>query len=179
MKKWLGLAIAALLIVGGIYLGSPYLAARNLKQAALSGDADKLDAAVDFPAVRESLKAQMSAALVKKVGDDPEIRDNPFAGLGLMAMPAIVDRMVETFVTSDRLAALVRGDRPAEAKGPARTANPDIEYDYQWVSADRFRVKLTNRKTQEAGPSFLFGRRGLASWKLIKLELPENLFQAP
>jgi hypothetical protein len=177
LKKWVALAAAVLLLAGGLYFGSAYLAARNLKEAALSADADKLDAAVDFPSVRESLKSQMSTALMKKMNDDPQMKDNPFAGLGMMMMPAIVDRAVDTFVTSDGLAALVRGTKPAEAKDAPRTENPDVQYDYQWVSADRFRVKLTNVKKHEPGPSLVFDRRGFATWKLIKVELPDGIFE--
>lgn len=177
MKKWVGLVIAALLIVGGIYLGSPYLAARNLKQAAMSGDADQLDASVDFPAVRESLKSQISVMMTQKMNNDPELRDNPFAGLAVMLVPTLVDRVVDTYVSSDGIAALVRGQTPDERQDLAPEENPDLEYDYEWVSTDRFRVKIANTKTQEPGPSLLFDRRGFASWKLIKLELPEELFE--
>src|SRR5262249_39440932 len=120
MKKRVSLAVAAVLVLAGVYFGSPYLAARSLKQAAVSGDADRLDAAVDFPAVRESLKSQMSAALMKKMAADPEMKGNPLAGLGMMLMPAIIDKAVDAYVTSDGLAALVRGAKPSEAKGAPR-----------------------------------------------------------
>lgn len=76
MKKLIGLAVAALLVGGGAYAGSPYLAASNLKDAAISGDADQLESQVDFPAVRESLKSQISAALTQKMNSDPGMKDN-------------------------------------------------------------------------------------------------------
>jgi hypothetical protein len=177
MKKWVGIAIAALLMFGAVYFGSPYVAARQLKQAAISGDADKLDAAVDFPAVRESLKPQLSAALMRKLHDDRDIRDNPLAGIGALLVPTVVDRMVDAFVTPDGLAALVRGNRPSEMKDQPPAENPSIRYDYEWISVDRFRVRLTNTQTQQKGAAFLFERRGLANWKLVKLELPETLFK--
>ena len=50
MKKLVLVVVAALLIGGGAYAGSPYLAASNLKAAAVSGDADQIEANVDFPA---------------------------------------------------------------------------------------------------------------------------------
>lgn len=173
------LAVAALLIAAGVYLGSPYLAARTFKQAALSGDADKLDATVDFPELRESLKSQMSAALMKKMATAPEMKGNPFAGLGMMIMSAIIDRAVDAYITSDGLAALVRGAKPSDGKGEPRTANPDVKYDYEWVNLDRFRVKIFNRRTHEQGPSLVFDRTSVAKWKLVKLELPDSLFDKP
>ena len=48
MKKPVLVAVAALLIGGGAFAGSPYLAASNLKAAAVSGDADQIEANVDF-----------------------------------------------------------------------------------------------------------------------------------
>lgn len=173
MRKWIAVAVALLVIAGGIYLGSPYYAVYSLRNAALEADTDKLEASVDFPAVRESLKSQMSAAMMTKMQNDPEMRDNPFAGLGAMMMPAIIDRMVDSFVTPDGIAAMMRGQKPADRS--AAQANPDIESRTEYVSLDRFRVRLHNKKLNEDGPSFLLERRGFATWKLIKLELPADL----
>jgi hypothetical protein len=178
MRKWVALAIAVLLVAGGIYVGSPYYAALNLKSAAVSGDPDRLEAAVDFPAVRESLKAQFSVALTRRMNREPDMRDSPLAGLGRLMMPVLVDRMVDAVVDPDALAALVRGSRSLRERQPPHTQNPDVRYDYQWVSPDRFRVKLSNSRTREEGPSFLFERRGFAGWKLITLELPPDMLGA-
>ena len=62
-------AVAALF--GVAYVGSPFWAARQFKNAALSADVDGLDVAVDFPAVRESLKSQMTVALTAKCRTTP------------------------------------------------------------------------------------------------------------
>ncbi|MGS1018107.1 DUF2939 domain-containing protein [Allosphingosinicella humi] len=175
MRKWIAIALALLLIVGGIYFGSPYYAIHSLRNAALEADTDKLEASVDFPAVRESLKSQLSAAIMTKMQNDPEMGSNPFAGLGAMMMPAIVDRMVDSFVTPDGIAAMMRGQKPIDrAKAQA---NPDIESHTEYVNLDRFRVRLHNKKLNEDGPSFLLERRGFATWKLIKLEMSGNLLE--
>lgn len=84
-----------------------------------------------------------------------------------------VVRMVDTLVTADGIAALVQGNDPRGDQQDDRSENKDIDYAYDWVNVDRFRVKLSNRKNRQPGPSFLFERRGVANWKLIKLELPE------
>ena len=54
------------------YLASPFLAVRQFRNAALAADVDGLDATVDFPAVRESLKSQITVALTAKMANDPE-----------------------------------------------------------------------------------------------------------
>lgn len=177
MKKLFLTAAAAVLLGGGAYAGSPYLAASNLKAAAVSGDADQIEANVDFPSVRDSLKSQMSAAMMQKLNSDPEMKNNPFAGLGMMMVPAIVDKVVDAYVTPDGLSALIKGSKPNDAKGSAGSTNPNIEYDYEWVNSDRFRVNLTNIQTQQSGLALVFERRGVLTWKLIKVDLDDSFFE--
>ena len=167
------IALIAILLVGG-YFGSPYYAAKQFKDAAMSADADRLDEAVDFPAVRENLKSQLSAAMMAHLQDDPSMKNNPFAGLGAMMAPVIVDKVVNAYVTPEGISALVKGKKPNDAQ--ATGMNPDIAFKYEWVSLDRFRVNTSNVKTNEAGPSVLFERRGIFSWELIRFTLPSTLF---
>jgi hypothetical protein len=177
VKKW-GLVIAVLAILfGGAYFGSAYLAASHFKHAALSADADQLDATVDFPAVRESLKSQFSAMLTKKMQNDPDMKGNPFAGLGMMLVPVVIDKAVDVYVTPDGISAMVEGEKPNS--GQPKGDNPDIKATHEWVTLDRFRVNLTNTKTHADGASLLFERRGLFSWKLIKVGLPDTLMDSP
>lgn len=175
-RKWIVGIAAALALLAIAYAGSPYLAARNLREAALGADVDKLDAAIDFPAVRDGLKSQMSAAMAKRVNNDPGMKGNPFAGLGMMLMPTIVDRMVDTLVTPDGISALIRRGRPGTDAAGVRSPNPDISYRYSYIGIDRFRVRMVNRKHDEPMPSLIFERRGLFSWKLVRLDLPEDMF---
>ena len=63
-----------MVVLIGLYLGSPYLAVRSFKDAARSADVHKLEAAVDFPAVRENLKSQMSIALMPEMINDPQMK---------------------------------------------------------------------------------------------------------
>ncbi|MEI6643719.1 MAG: DUF2939 domain-containing protein [Novosphingobium sp.] len=171
MRNRVILIVGGLLFIFGIaYFGSPYLAARNLQEAAKSVDADALESSVDFPAVRDSLKSQLNAAMVKKMSEDSSMKSNPFVGLGLMMAPAIIDRMVDSFVTPDGIAAMARGQKPNEGKSDASNR---ITYFYSWVNIDRFRVRMRNTEEAKDGPSLLFERRGLFSWKLIRIEISD------
>lgn len=173
-KKLVGAIVAILVLVAGIYIGSPYWAVHSLKTAAIEANTDKLDAAVDFPSVRESLKSQFSAALMTKMTTDPEMKGNPFAGLGAMLVPAMVNRMVDAFVTPEGMAAMIRGQKPGEAKKVSE--NPNIASTTEYVGLDRFRVRLRNVANNQEGPSLLMERRGFATWKLIKVEMPASMF---
>src|SRR5579862_4994538 len=105
MKKWPLLIVLLLNLFTTAYFGSAYLAASRFKDAAISADPDRLDAAVDFPAVRESLKSQLSAAMMRKFQTDPHLNGNPLAGLGMMLGPVIVDKAVDAYVTPDGISA--------------------------------------------------------------------------
>ena len=148
-----------------------------MRNAAVEADSDQLDAAVDFPAVRESLKAQLNVAIMTNMQNDPEMRDNPFAGLGAIMIPAIVEKAVEAFVTPDGIAAMVRGQKPNE--NASSTADSNIEITSSYINLDRFRVATLNTNTSEEGPSLIFERRGYFAWKLIKIELPANFMDKP
>ena len=175
MKKSVLLVSAISLLAGAIYVGSPYYAAHALKDAALDGDTDKLESSVDFPAVRESLKSQLAAAMMTKMQNDPEMQNNPFAGLGAVMMPAIVDRMIESYVTPEGVAAMIKGHKPTEKNN--LELNPDLETTTEYVDLNRFRVRLHDKRLHQDGPSFLLERRGFATWKLIKLEIPTHALE--
>lgn len=175
-RKWLAGLAAMIVFFAVAYVGSPFWAARQFKNAAFSADVDRLDAAVDFPAVRESLKSQMTVALTTKMQNDPEMRSNPFSGLGMLMMPAIIGKMVDGFVTPEGMSALMKRGR-MERGGSEVKANPDVHYNYDYRNLDRFAVTVTppDAKSGET-PKFVFERRGLFSWKLIRIEIPEKVF---
>lgn len=176
MRKWWLIGIAGVLALAGIYGGSPYFAANNLREAAAQGNADKLDALVDFPSVRESLKAQMSAAMMARMQSDPRMANNPFAGLGMMLAPAIIERAVDAYVTPEGLAALVRGKKLKEAddSGESTVSAAEPEFESQWIDLNTFRVTPVRKGQDNQMASFIFKRQGLASWELSRIEFPDN-----
>jgi hypothetical protein len=166
-------AVAALLFAGA-YAGSPLLAVRGFVAAAKAGNAERLDSAIDFPAVRDSLKSQMTAALNERMADDPKLHDTPFAALGSLLIPTIVDKLVDSLVTPDGIAQLVRrGEvrKPGTDTPPARPPT----YSYSYIDLDRFRVTLTTPDRPESPAGLIFERRGLFSWKLVRVEIPKAL----
>lgn len=175
MNKRVVLIVAAVAaIFAAAYALSPFWAARQFKEAALSADVDRLEAAVDFPAVRDSLKSQMTVALTNKMANDPEMKANPFAGLGAMLIPTMVNNLVDGFVTADGLSAMMKRGKPGK-DGAAAKVDPNLSYDYDYRGLDRFAVAVKNEAQPGEGPRFVFERRGLFTWKVIRLELPADL----
>jgi len=175
MKKTVGTIVLICALIFAAYVASPLLAVHGFIGAARSGDPDKLEANVDFPAVRDSLKSQLGAALMVRMQSDPDMKDNPFAGLGMMMAPTIVDRMIDTMVTPDGIAAMVRQGKLHEDAGAAKTPAGPVDYDYGYLGLDRFRVTL-NGKDATNPLKLIFERRGLFSWKLVKIDIPDSVF---
>ncbi|MDB5978356.1 MAG: hypothetical protein JWR07_5116 [Nevskia sp.] len=186
-KIWIGVGVVVLVLAAAAYFTSPILAFSQLSAAARSGDRDRLEQVVDFPAVRESLKGQISASVMKAMGSDPELRRNPFAALGGMLVPALTDRMVDSIVTPDGVAAMItqgKVNKPVQLQGQGSAAgdekaggkNEAVNVSYGYRTLDRFRVEVARKDDPQKVLSLTLERRGLFSWKLIRIELPDGVF---
>lgn len=183
-RVWIGLAAAVVALLVGWYAASPYLAMGALQEAARTGDRDKLEELVDFPRVRESLKADFSAAMMKKAQDDASMRDNPFAGLAMMLVPALVDRVVDAAVSPEGIARMQQGKgvptppgaKPmGEAKPkPAPRTGDKPKLTAHYAGLNRFKV---DQPTDSGPMTWVFARQGLFGWKLIRIELPPRIFE--
>jgi len=117
MKIVAALAASMVVLLVGSYFASPYLAVVGIVNAVRAGDKDGLEERVDFPAVREHLKAEITAIFVAKLRDDPEMQSNPFAGLGLALIPMMADKAVDALVTPEGLTHLLaQGQDPGDKK---------------------------------------------------------------
>ena len=110
----LTLSVALLLVA--LYLASPLYALSQLRAACETHDRDRLETLVDFPAVRTDLKAQVSAMVLTQLGQDQILKCNPFAALGAVLAPAIIDQLIDAYVTPDGITALLlTGKAPSPA----------------------------------------------------------------
>lgn len=175
-KKLLTVVVAVVVLFGAVYIGSPFWAARQFREAAISGDVDDLEDAVDFPSVRESLKSQVTIGMTERFQNDPEMRSNPFSGLAAMMIPTVVEKAVNAFVTPDGLSAIVKRGKLEKGEANVRP-DPKVTYGYDYRSLDRFAVTARGPDVAvEDVVKFVFERRGLFSWKLIRLEIPTKAF---
>ncbi|MBL8772213.1 MAG: DUF2939 domain-containing protein [Phenylobacterium sp.] len=187
-KLWIGAAIGAVVLFVGAYAGSPLLAASALRSAAMAGDADKLQRLVDFPAVRESLKGQLNAMIVQSMQSDPDLRDNPFAGLAAVMAPAIVNQAIEGYVTPDGIGAMMRAQKPMVAVGgpdasvqSGLSAQPKAKpaslpaFQHHYRDLDTYEIASVSPTNPDEHFSFILHRQGLFGWKLARIELPKTL----
>ena len=157
------LAVLALgLSAFALYLwASAYLVLRALQGAVLEGDRARLERLVDFPRVREGLKAQVQARLLRQMGQ--EVAQNPLAGLAYLFVAGMVDPMVDALVSPEGLAALGTGLGPGEAPKEAVKG---------WrLAYQDFRTAYVYRPEDPSSRLYL-ERQGLFGWKVVRMELP-------
>jgi hypothetical protein len=172
-KGWIIAIGAAVALFALAYGASPYVAVRGFVAAAKQGDAEKLRGSVDFPAVRADLKPQLTAAVTTRMERDPAMRGNPFAGLSAMLMPSILDRMIDSVVTPDGIATLVRAGKVGRTD-TGSAAPRRVDYGFHYVALNRFDVTLRRRNVAGDPVRLVFQRRGLFAWKLIRIALPQS-----
>jgi hypothetical protein len=184
--------LAAAVVVSASY-ASPYWTMRQMRLAAEAGDADALSQYVDFPAVRESLRGELMAQIVQPMLNDPKMKDNPFAGFGVVIMTAMIEPMLNALVSPAGIAAMMKAQKPkltaitpsAANAAPDANASPAIQtsngsendaskvvLSRSYEGVDKFVVRVgTVEKLQMV--SMIYRRNGWFSWKLAQISLPE------
>lgn len=168
------LAVVGLGLLFVVYVAAkPYITVHQMRVAAEKRDGEALSEYIDFPSVRQSLKDQLNALFAKKMAEDEEMRDNPFAALGAMFAGAVVDRMMDAYVTPSGITLLMSGETPeidedretdiGEDHGPFRNASKSYE------SHDKFVVRVEEETGEET--KFVLRRQGI-SWKLTEIIIP-------
>ena len=167
-SKWLALA-AVLLLTAGVawYFASPVWTLSRMKAAAESKDADAMASYVDFPALREDLKADLLAQMMAEAQKD----NAPFSGLAMAIGPAMVNSMVDGFVTPAGMKAMFAAQRTPAAAAPKRPAAGAFELKDKPVIKRRGLSEFLVASEDEPGSGMVFKRSGLG-WKLSGVELP-------
>ncbi|NRO95633.1 DUF2939 domain-containing protein [Paraburkholderia sp. NMBU_R16] len=180
------------LAAAALSYASPYLVLDRLKRAADARNAEIVNRYVDYPALRTSLKQQVTEMLARRI--DAQKREHPFAALGALVGMALIGPLVDAYATPDGVAALLNGlpprgepgetppqpgaqrDEDAAASGqgqsnapaPAPTQPPRASAGYDGI--DQFVV--TYRRDEQSRPySVLLRRDGWFSWKLFAVNL--------
>lgn len=194
-----GIAIVVLFLAVLVY-ASPYLVLSKLRDAAQARDAQTIDRYVDYPALRVSLKEQVTQMLSHRV--DTQKLQHPLAALGALVGIAFVGPLVDAYATPDGVAALLGGMPPRGEPGevpptagdqssssapqqrePAPSApgasspaavthsTPRAKGSAGYRDTNTFAVTYS-RGADRPPYSVIFHRRGWFSWQLDAVELP-------
>lgn len=162
------IALAAALPAGW-YAASPHYTIAAMQQAAVSADASALEAHVDFPALRQSLKSALTTRLAAQTRADA----SPLAAFGASLALSFVDPFVESAVSPEMLRLALAGAAEfapqPEIQALALIASPRIEIERDGLN--RFTASLEGAPAN--APQAIFHRHGLG-WKLTELRLPSE-----
>lgn len=160
---------AGILVVAGVawYFASPAFTLSRMKVAAESKNADAMAGYIDFPALRDDLKADLLADMMVEGQKDK----GPFSGLAMAIGPAMVNSMVDGFVTPAGMKAMLtsRG-QTASVKKPAAVAGA-FQLDEKPVIKRRGLSEFVVTSKDEPDSGMVFKRSGLG-WKLSGVDLP-------
>lgn len=170
-KSKLFIAIAFVVSATWFYF-TPHLAVAGMKAAMESKDADILSAYVNFPALKDSVKAGFSAKLAKQ--PIKEIEENSFGALGAALTKAFINPLVDAIVTPENLAMMLKGYKPKAVKSGAQPGSAQAETDtaMSYESFDRFVVTIKNKGAKDESVGLVFNRNGLFAWQLSALRFP-------
>jgi hypothetical protein len=174
IKVWL---VAAIVVIGsGWFYYTPYLAVKNMRLAAERKDSAGVSRYVNYPAVRESLKASLNAMIF---GEAAKAKDNnPFGAIGAAFAVALIGPMVDAMVTPEAMAAMMKGEKPTTQRATeaaaqqSKESEADVEIHMGYESFDQFAVSARKKGSSDNPIALVFQREGLMSWKLTAVRLP-------
>lgn len=173
------LAIVAGVLVAaaaGVYFYfSPMLALNALKNAAQSGDKDKLSEMIDFPSLRESVKSQLLLAMQENMQKE---KDNPFAAFGMAMGASIADGFISANITPEGIAKILKAksDRDTEAKKADPKANVSTPR-LKWINSKTAHISFVDDSAPEETTTLELKRVGLFSWQLKGMDFPDSQFK--
>jgi hypothetical protein len=173
-KTLIALATIALLLAVTSYF-SPHWTIYQMRSAIEKRDYAAFSQYVDFPALRESFKQQMTAALVEKTAGKQE--NDPLAAIGKGIVASLVAPMLDIMITPAGVIEMMNTGIPkmttavvtsaiTRAPSPAESI-PDMELSYPGWDTVAFR----RADTPEDTGSFILRRRGLWSWELAAVDV--------
>lgn len=174
-KKFLFILCGLTAIALGVcFYYTPYWAVSNMKEAAENRDADTLSEYVDFPALKESLKANFNAMMATEVSNNMD--DNPFGAFGAALAAAFINPMIENLVTPENLAMMMKGEKPKLEKtnreNDKLNTDENTETTMNYDNFNSFIVTVKEKGSSEDPVKMIFKRHGIVSWKLTALRLP-------
>jgi hypothetical protein len=139
-----------------------------MKAAADTNDPDALNSYIDYPALREDLKAEIMGQMMAEAKKDK----SGFGGLGLAIGTAMIGPVIDGLVTPAGMRAALMAKRDQAPKAAPQAASALRVPDDPVIVRRGFSEFLVASK-QRPKSGLVFKRHGL-SWKLSGVDLPPN-----
>jgi hypothetical protein len=178
MKKWLALALIALLGVLGWIAAGPFMTVNAIREAIRAEDTAALSEHVDFPVLRQNLRAQVEDDLARRAGAD--MQGSPLGAIALGLANSVAGGAVDALATPAGIGAILQGRallhrisgagiRSDDSLAHAAPPDPLRDARYRFESPSRFTATV---RSGDGDPVvFVLHRQGLR-WKLDDIRLP-------
>jgi hypothetical protein len=175
MKKLPVVAMVVVLLgVAALVYASPYIALSRMRAAAEKRDAAELSEYVDYPAVRESLKAEVTA----QISGDLNTPGGALRALGAAFASALVGPAVDRLVTPENLSLMLQGAPPAESAPESGSALGGVETETGYEDLSTF-VATVSPRGSSTSVDLVLGRDGILGWRLTGVRLPKSWLAPP
>ena len=133
------------ILVVAIYILSPYYSTWKIIQAVKTGSADQMQAYIDFPKVKTSIKQQMNLAVEQQVEEDP------MSGAMLKAFMPMMDQAIDELINPERMAEFIQKGKlqpgkklKSKLKGLEKPEKIDLSWFAFFDSPSRFRISVND-----------------------------------
>jgi hypothetical protein len=169
--RFAALAAAVLVVAAAAtwYFASPAWTLRQMKAAADANDPDALNPYIDYPALREDLKAEIMVQMRAEAKKDT----SGFGPLGLAIGTAMIGPVIDGVVSPAGMRASLTARRDQVRSGAGRRAASVLHVPDDPVIVRRGLSEFLVATKREPASGLVFKRHGL-SWKLSGVELPPN-----
>lgn len=169
----IAIAAAAGLLALSSY-ASPYWTLSRLRDAAAARDARAVSSHVDFPALRDSFKVQLLAAVAERAAPKDEA-SSPFAALAPALIAAVANPLIDAMVSPAGVTAMLASGevnmaRPAVPPPDAGSGKRKADWSLHYRNWNQVAVTMD----VPGAAAFIFRRDGCWSWKLAAVELPRD-----
>lgn len=162
MRRLRWLLLFLVLATGAWYYRAPRRAWDRFLHALVTGREADLQAAIEFPILRDNLKRDLRAVVEDRAGDA--------SGFAAGVAGAMIDPLVNTTITPQGLERLVTGfgtRTPEPGEADSLAAGTETAFRYRGPSRVDVRVWASGGDSDKAG-IFTFRRFGL-SWRLVRI----------
>jgi len=165
-----GIIVLAILAMMAAFYFTPHLAAYRMRAAAQANDSVTLASVIDFPSLRESVKAGITAKIQTEMANHNTQQATAWANIGAGPLSDMVNPMVDALVTPQAIGSFMKGETPGKDQSGS-SEEPGYETNYAYEDVNQFVVHVRRKTAKDGAIGLVFLRSGLVSWKLSRLRL--------
>ena len=169
-------AIAVLFLITIAVAGSPYWTLFCIQDALRQRKPRVLASFIDFPALRESLKAQILKTQIEDFKNSPE-KKNVWSAMGALIGTSMLNATIDNYFTAGGVEALLSGEQLdlTNLQPLANSYKIEPEVSCMYESFDIFEVKVKNRSNEAAeSVDFYMSRTSPLTWKVTSMHINVN-----